>query len=202
MLGLTLTGKGWGRPANRQRAPGKQSVAGRARRLQNPFPAMGGRAIMIPVYGFFQSFPPRKLAGPSPTRTDCLGSSLALPALVPTRISAHPLPDAAPGVEHRSPDDRLVDAGHHSVDAGHQRADHYQHRQGGAGQEQRGNQVHEPIGQTRGAHRTLRPLLTLRLERASTLRPHPHVSAWLFNSSSDAAASTRSGKANMAKPEA
>ena len=103
MPGLQLTGKGWGRPANRQRAPGKQSVAGRARRLQNPFPAMGGRAIMIPVYGFFQSFPPRKLAGPSPTRTDCLGSNLALPALVPTRTSARPLRDAEPGLSSAPP---------------------------------------------------------------------------------------------------
>ncbi len=62
-----------------------------------PFTSSGGGVILNALSGFFQCFRPRKLEGPSTTRTVVQGSSPALPGTFHQGISARPLRDAEPG---------------------------------------------------------------------------------------------------------
>ena len=182
-------------PANRQLARGKRLAAGCSRRLQNPFPATGTRAIINAVYGFFQSFPPeswRVYPRPGPFARDraLLSPRRTQQGQAPTRCVMR-----CSGVEP-CPSGIHIDAGHHAMLAPFVSiANIVQEVKAGTDTV---TQAPEPFGPTPRAHATLRSPLTLRLERAlppaASSRPAP-----LFTNSNVPAFQSRSG--NAASPD-
>ena len=94
-----------------QQAPGKRSPAGRARRLQNPFPGVIARAIINAVHGF-SSLSRTKAGGSVPDPDRSPGIEPRSPRDGFNGDKRHPLRDADHGVEPCSSGVH-VDAGHH-----------------------------------------------------------------------------------------
>ena len=98
-------------PASAEQARSKRSPAGRARRLQNPFPGVIARAIINAVHGF-SSLSRTKAGGSFPDPDRSPGIEHRSPGEGFNEDKRHPLRDAAHGVEPRSSGVH-VDAGHH-----------------------------------------------------------------------------------------